>query len=241
MPRRVHTLHGSFVGWSGDHLTNVLETGQFWDEQIRASIDSADPAGTALDLGASIGWFSLYMARRFARTLAVEAHPDTYSLLVQNLEENHVDPRLVQTLWGAAYDRPTTLRLVTDATFGFLLPADGLDDTPNASAIVFTADGEGVEVPAFPLDPWVLRQQADAGWPPVSCIKVDCQGCDLRAMVGLDHTIRRDRPVVIFEFEGAASGAHGDTLQAYHDFFDALDYTVTRIREDLWDFVARPT
>jgi len=240
MPRQVKTLHGNFWGWSGDHLTNVLETGQFWDEQIRESIDSSNQAGTALDLGASIGWFTLYMARRFDRVLAVEAHPETYSLLVRNLEENHVNPTLVHTLWGAAFDRPTTLRLVTDATFGFVVPAEGLDNTPNASAVVFTAEGEGVEVPAFPLDPWVTTQQR-AGWPRVTCIKVDCQGCDLRAIRGLRATIARDRPVVIFEFEGAASRAHGDTLQDYYDFFDGLGYEVFRIREDLWDFVARPT
>lgn len=240
MPRRVHTLHGTFTGWSGDHLTTVLATGQFWDEQIRGAIDSADTAGTALDLGASIGWFSLYMARRFARVVAVEAHPDTYTLLRQNMKENHVDPQLVHTLWGAAYDRATTLKLVTDARFGFQLPENGLDHTPNASAIVFMPDGEGVEVPAFPLDPWVTTQQ-EGGWPKVTCIKVDCQGCDLRAIRGLRVTIARDRPVVIFEFEGGASLAHGDTLQAYLEFFNVLAYTVERIRDDLWDFVARPT
>ena len=42
------------------------------DQQIQPAIDSADVTGAALDLGANIGWFTVYMARRFAKVLAWE-------------------------------------------------------------------------------------------------------------------------------------------------------------------------
>jgi len=246
MTRIVKSPHGATTWhtWNCDTVGQIIATGQFWDQQIQPAIDSADVAGTALDLGANIGWFTVYMARRFAKVLAVEAHPGTYALLEQNVVENGVDANTV-ALEGAAFDRHDLLHLAPGETVGFAIPSEtDLDETPGAASIAFAPPGEHLDrlpVSAFPLDPVVTTlQRAPHHWPRVTCIKVDCQGCDLRALHGLRVTIARDRPVVIYEFEGLPSRWHGDALDDYDAFFDALGYDTARIRLDLWDYVARP-
>ncbi len=240
MPRIVTGPYGTFHAWNQDIVGQTIATGVFWDEQIRSALDEADVSGTALDLGANIGFFTVYLARRFARVLAVEAHPETYKLLVKNAKENQLNMNRTALWYGAAYDRETTLHLAPEKWLGFPLPSEtDLDQTSSSASVAFAPTGEGLAVPAFPVDPLVQSYQHD-GWPPVTCIKVDCQGCDLRAIVGLQETITRDRPIVVFEFEGAPSRWHGDTLKDYEAFFAAHHYSVERIREDLWDYVARP-
>lgn len=92
-------------------------------------------------------------------------------------------------------------------------------------------------VPGFPVDVLLARCTPR---PRVTCLKVDCQGADLRALKGLHETIVRDRPIIIFEYEMGASLWHRDTWQDYEVFFIEHHYQITRIREDLWDYVARP-
>ena len=240
MPRIVTGPYGTFHAWNQDIVSHTISTGVFWDEQIRGSLDAADPTGTALDLGANIGFFTVYMAKRFARVLAVEAHPETFKLLVKNMMENQLDLDRIALRCGAAYDRETVLHLAPAEWLGFAVPSEtDLDQTTGAASVAFAPTGEGLAVPAYPVDP-LVQHYRDEGWPPVTCIKVDCQGCDLRALVGLQETIARDRPLIVFEFEGSPSRWHGDRLQDYFDFFETHCYHVERIRQDLWDYVARP-
>ncbi len=240
MPRVVTGPYGTFHAWQNDIVSTAIASGTFWDGHIKGALDAADPTGTVLDLGANIGFFTVYLARRFARVLAVEAHPETYKLLVKNMAENQIDPDRFALWYGAAYDRKTTLHLAPAEWLGFALPSEtNLDLTSSSASVAFAPTGEGLAVPAFPVDPLVQSYQHD-GWPSVSLIKVDCQGCDLRALVGLQETITRDRPLIVFEFEGSPSRWHGDAMEDYEAFFAAHHYSVERIREDLWDYVARP-
>lgn len=231
--------YGTFTAWDQDIIGNALAKGEFWDAQIRPFLDEAGPKGWALDLGANIGFFSVYLARIASRVIAVEAHPRTFQILLDNLTRNQVADR-VWPLWGAAYDRVTTLRLVPGAWCGWTLPSElDLDQCPSSSSIAFfpeSADprlADKLAVPAFPLDPIIPPDR-------ISLVKVDCQGCDLRAMMGIREVLRRDRPLVVFEVEHGLMKAHGDSWDGYRAFFAALDYTVTRVRPDLWDYVARP-
>jgi tRNA/tmRNA/rRNA uracil-C5-methylase (TrmA/RlmC/RlmD family) len=102
---------GSFRAWDHDILGNAIAKGEFWDQQIQSAIDEADPTGWAIDLGANIGWFTVYMAKRFAHVLAVEAHPGTYKLLVENVTSHEVTHK-VTTIGGAAYDAAVDLWMV---------------------------------------------------------------------------------------------------------------------------------
>lgn len=244
MTRLVTTPWGAFRGFDQDLVSHILTTGVFWDQQIQPFLDEGDPQGWALDLGANIGWFTVYLARRYMHVLAVEAHPTTFRLLEENVRANGLEEK-VTCLHVAAYDKATQLKLAPGAWHGWPIADDlDLDQVPNAASLAFIPAtaveawvqwGSALSVPALPLDEIMALGQHR-----VTLIKVDCQGCDLRALVGLQQTIAQDRPLIVFEFEQGASAWHGDTWADYEQFFAARDYSVTRIREDLWDYVARP-
>lgn len=244
-PRQVVSPYvGPIWVWS-DSAGNCIEAGAWWDQQIQPWIDGVvDPVAWAIDLGASIGWFTIYMAGLFKHVLSVEAHPQTFTLLQRNLAERGLQN--VTAINVAAYDRETTLSLMPASIVGFTVTED-LGDCLGASSVAFgpaawfEATGQlallrdlTLEVPARPIDAFV---PPDAH---VALIKCDVQGCDLRALVGLEQTIRRCRPRILWEVEHGIIGLHGDTQETYKDFFDRMGYSVTRVRDDLFDYVSDP-
>lgn len=219
-----------------DPVGSALVSGAWRDQQIQSALDEADPEGWALDLGAHVGWFTIYLAQRHRRVLAVEAHPVTYRMLLENVTACGVADRVV-CLQVAAFDRPGSMTLVDPAWIGWPIPDPlTLEDCPHPASIAFvpTTQPAPLVVSGIPLDVYFPEGAR------VSLIKVDVQGCDLRALEGLRRTITRDRPLIVFEFEESASAWQGDTWEDYLRFFGGLNYSVTRVREDLWDFVGRP-
>lgn len=232
---KVDTAFGALLCWN-DTVGRALNTGVFWDAQIREALEEGDPRGWALDIGANIGWFSLSLAERYAGVIAVEAHPETYMLLLANIAQSG-SRRRIFAHQHAAYDAVVSLTLASPAAVGWKWDGSyDLTHCPHPASIVYqpAAAGEPVYAIGMPLDR-ILDPDM-----PVSVIKVDAQGCDLRALRGLRETITRWRPIIVFEYEGPASAWNGCTWGDYMNFFRELRYTVARIREDLWDYVARP-
>jgi FkbM family methyltransferase len=219
--KTVQTPRGPFQTWDDGIITRDLEGGKPWDPHLNPFLDEPIPGDVVLDLGAHIGWFTRLLNERDLTVIAVEPHPQTFRML----KENTLQTINVECWPVAAYDRTTVLQFArgndpTDAgTWGFT-PIDG----PPVNLLV----------PAMALDDYLPIDT------PISLIKSDCQGADLRALTGLRQTITRCRPLILFEFEASMSEWHYDTWQDYMNFFAAHGYDVTRIDEGHFDYVARP-
>jgi len=229
--KTIDTILGPFRVWDSDHLGQVLQSGAFWDAQLLPFLDSADPTGWAIDIGASVGFLTRYLLSRYQGVIAVEANPRTFPLLATNIQ---VPTALL--VHGVAYDRPARFEQAPDDHLGW--PSSPPDLCPNVSSIAFVRSFS----PLAPLQGVVLDDYLDELQvvPRITLVKVDAQGCDLRALRGLRRTLRRDRPLVVFEFEQAASSWHGDDWDDYEQFFRREGYTIRRVRDDLWDYVATP-
>jgi FkbM family methyltransferase len=232
--RLIQSVCGPFWVWENDHLGNVLESGAFWDAQLLPFLEEAT-RGWALDLGANVGVFSRWLSKHHDHVIAVEAHPETFHMLRENVLDDGVE-----CVHGAAYDQLGVMWLAPTATVGW--QTDDLAISPNASSVPFLPtgseflDGRSRKVATLA---WVGDKRLPSK-APITVIKCDVQGCDLRALKGLQKTIARCRPLILFEYEGQASSWHGDSWEDYLAFFESLDYGVERVREDIWDFVARP-
>ena len=231
MPQLIAHPLGQFWVWP-DSVGRDLMEGGFWDEHLRPTLDRGDPAGWALDLGASTGFLTTYLARRYAHVLAVEAHPTTYQLLLKTLALNELLEQ-VTPYHCAAYDQVGFLRMCTEGEIGWTLPSQtDLDGAVCASGVAFCDGTTGLVVPALPIDALVPPTVA------VSLIKCDVQGCDLRALRGLTHTLARCRPLVVFEYESISADWHHDPLEDYFTFFHALQYRVTQVHPNFQDYLA---
>lgn len=218
---------GRFRVYAEGTITRALEAGEWWDDHLKPILDEVE-GGCVLDIGAHFGWFTIYLAQRFGRVIAVEPYPPSFELLTWNVQRHPGLEHRIQCWPVAAYDRVEVLSFdtrndLTDAgSFGFV---PGNTHAPGA-----------VRVAGLPLAPYL----PPVPYAPITLIKCDAQGADLRALRGLHSVIERDRPLIVFEWEEGMAGWHGDTWQDYLTFFDQLNYTVERITSDYWDYVARP-
>lgn len=219
---------GPFAVYPEGTITRTLQEGRWWDRHLNPILNEAEP-GCAIDIGAHFGWFTIYLAQRHERVIAVEPYPESFRLLTGNVRARPQLEDHIQCWPVAAYDTTATLQF------------DRRNDTTDAGTVGFTRAGPGAAVPPAPC--FVAGVRLDdylQASPPVTLIKCDAQGADLRALVGLRATIARDRPLIVFEWEEGMAGWQGDTWPDYVDFFAELNYTVARITQDYWDFVARP-
>lgn len=242
----VPTDLGDFLCWEQDALTKALQRGEWWDRHLLPAIDRVDRAGWAIDLGANIGWFTIYLARRFDRVLAVEAHHQTAGLLHINLA--HIleleQQRRVQIVQRAAYDHgKVRLGVASRVVHGWSADTPTVADLnqhPHAAGLAFVPQAADQEVEGAY---WVETVRVDDLVPLVArvrLIKIDVQGATLRALYGCQEVIQRDRPTIVFEYEPGVSAAHGDGWDDYVDFFQQRRYTLTRIDGPWEDFVAVP-
>ena len=155
----------------------VKEQHESW---LRPIFDREVPeGGVVLDVGAHVGRWSLRLAERAERVIAVEASPSTATTLRRHLALN--DVRNVDVLEVAAWDSETTLRLT-----------DPNDRTDGGGART-VEDGPGVHVKALPLD--VVLPELDR----LDLVKLDVEGADLHALRGLRATLEWHRPTLLIE------------------------------------------
>jgi len=215
----VQTPFGKFQIDPQDLIGMTLKAGTLWDgpgflQPLAIEYGRLGERGTTiLDVGANIGAFSVWLASQGAwRVIAVEALPQTMLQLKANLDLNKaVTAERVIPLETAAYDQLTRLRV---AQFDF----HNLGGTAFGPLRDSLSD---ITVMASPLDEysWAFGDR-------VSLIKIDVQGCDARAIFGLEQTIERHHPAIIFEWEADLAVAHGVELGQLTEWLTKRDYQV---------------
>lgn len=176
------------------------------------------PGGTAVDVGANVGWHTLLMAKLVGRegaVVAFEPHPGLQRQLAFSMAMNRLDNVRVQGC--ALSDRA--------GRGGFYCPdADGLG--AGTGHLLGSAPGaEAIDVPVDLLDnvwPTLGLQRLDL-------IKIDIEGWELPALRGARATIARFRPHVCFEFDGDYIGRCGAAESDYQSFFAELGYRVFNV------------
>jgi FkbM family methyltransferase len=153
---------------------------------VRPILEGLLPAGgVLLDVGAHVGRWSLRMADRASKVVAVEANPATAATLRRHLAMNDIGN--VQVVQVAAWDGRATLQL----------------DDPNGrqdggGTRTLPHGGHGLDVDAMPLDdsavPMLLE---DAGR--LDVVKLDVEGADLHALRGMAGILERWRPALLIE------------------------------------------
>jgi FkbM family methyltransferase len=181
---------------------------------LEAALTHVTHFGTALDGGAHIGTWSKIMAQRFTRVIAIEPSPDTFECLDHNMRETGCgNVERLQVALGAtpgvvsmALDAPNQARANTGARF--------------AKA--------GGQIPVITIDSLHLT---DLGF-----LKLDIEGSEPAALRGAKATLKRCRPIVLFENKWLWVRHFGLPKNAVRDFLIAQGYQqIAQIRCDqIW-------
>lgn len=147
-------------------------------------------AFSVLDIGANLGYFSLYLGSALAergngRIYAFEPSPDVITRLERNLQLN---PQLPVTIVEGAVDEKDGHANL------FLAGADW--GHSSASLIEGAVDQVGaVKVRTYSIDSYVEQENLS----PVRLVKMDCEGAEAAALRGMVAVIARDKPHIVLE------------------------------------------
>jgi FkbM family methyltransferase len=178
----------------------------------------AKPGMAAIDIGANIGYLTMLLATLVGPSglvVAVEPNPENVKLLEASRHANgFAQVRVI----AAAAGRETSLLALN------VSHSNGMTGELPATAGALLA---AWPVPCFALDA-VLPQ----GWP-IGLVKLDIEGAELNALIGLETTIGRDRPVIVSEFSpGALPGISHCTGREYLAHLIARGYQIAVIEPD---------
>jgi FkbM family methyltransferase len=164
---------GDSLGWK-DHegkLRPILENLLPWD-------------GVLLDVGAHVGHWSLRLAERASRVIAVEANPATAKTLRRHIAMNGLTNVTVVEL--AAWDEQTMLKLDDPS---------GQVEGGSMRVLPPTITGEYELVPAGRLD----EQLELTALGRLDVVKLDVEGADLHALRGMKGLLEKYQPVLFIE------------------------------------------
>jgi FkbM family methyltransferase len=163
------------------------------------------PGATVIDVGANIGFFTMRFAQwvgESGRVLAIEPARDNAACLARRLKGRGL-MRRVHLIEAVAAETEGSAHLALNPRH----PGD------------HRISDRGIEVQAVTIDA-VLT--ASAG--PVTLIKVDVQGAELRVLTGARDTVARFRPALLVEVDAAALCRFGTPVATLVDFLAAQRY-----------------
>lgn len=188
----------------GDH---VIAHGWYEDVLLRAIFDhflAADAdafrSGAALDVGANIGNHSLWLSRRFAQVYAFEPNPVCIKLFEANMLMNQVDNVRLFALGLSDTSAPMTFHANLEGNLGRSGVTQTLAATATRSFPVQLERGDDV------LDGEIPAQL------PLLLVKLDIEGHEMQALAGLQETLLRHQPLVLFESHHAGGAGGSDAI-----------------------------
>jgi FkbM family methyltransferase len=176
------------------------------------------PGMSVVDIGANIGYLTMSLASLVGPSglvVAIEPNPENTKLLEASHRVNGYGQVLV--VQAAAGRQTGLLGLYVSYSNGMTgeLPED-LDG-------IFASR----PVPCFALDEILPRDRR------FDLIKIDTEGAEFNAMIGLSQTIARDRPVIVSEFSpGVLPGISHCSGPEYLGFLIARGYRIGVIEQD---------
>lgn len=237
------TEFGSFYYFEPDEIGKKIAEGKFWDSCYRPWMDALPPASVVVDIGANIGFFTIYLAKRGHWIWSFEASSEVYSLLKRNIELNVMEIN-VRPINVALYDKETLLGLNPEWNDWKKLPNGKVDYENNSNSGGMSLVPQTISWNGTPQDYLMKAYTLDSfEVPHVRLIKIDTQGADLRILHGAVKTIEKYRPIVCFEIEPIPAKLHGDSIEDAYKFFQDRDYTVTCVNAGEYgqvDLVAVP-
>lgn len=234
------TSFGPMILRRGDLITGEIMKHGSWDSHLIPWLKRGVEYGpVAVDAGAHFGSLSCAMAMHFDVVHSFEPNLTNYMYLCANASLRPTGRILPRNL--GLYSEPTTISLAPPSQQEMPLETShGINgafrDVENTGGLAFSTHGTGVNtVEAIALDSLHLTE--------VGFIKVDCQGSDGHVILGAMDTIRRCRPIVVFEWEEHLANNQGVTLDAVRESLEAAGYSVEvayRHNDKQVDYVAIP-
>jgi len=208
-----------------DHciISNELKLGKIWEKHMHQIFEKyVTPKSVVVEAGCHIGSHTLKLALLAQKVIALEPMPESYALLMANLQVNRIDN--VTVLERGLSDHAGTAQF---AFFGKNNPGgSGLSDNPMGlpPKSVTERHDEIIKVKLITLDSLQLKT--------LDFLKCDVEGYEEKLIQGAMETIKRCRPIITMEvWSPPFHYGHTDINYTKSTFKNLLDlgYNVTQI------------
>jgi len=178
------------------------------------------PDSVCVDVGANLGYVSLYLATRCKHVYSFEPQAVVFLQLCANLFLNQ---RFNVTPYNVGLHSHTTFLDFADHQSGWVGTSDYSDYNKIRSigSISLRASVEGT-IPAKRLDE-VMNDKVDF-------IKIDAQGADIDVLIGAQDLVTAYHPIIIFEYEDDLSRInYGRDMEDIYAFVNKNGYNMTEV------------
>ncbi len=237
VPGEAQDFEGSFQGFEYEGSTsNLIDThvfayGGYELPVLYAVRDALEAArggeGVVVDVGANVGTHTMYWSRHAKHVHAIEPWPTIAKRLHDHLESNAITNVTVHHVGYS--DEPGTMPFHVPPGFnqgwGSFSKSYQLDN--------YTEDDEVLDLPLVRGDDHLK----EAGVARVDAIKADIEGYEKLAFEGLGETMKRDRPLAVFELNVLNEEGFKSAEQLRATFpEDYVFYEIQRRAEMTWSF-----
>ena len=181
MKTETNTLKDGTVitGFKNDLITNGHRTtNNFYEFQMLEFIRDNIPKGVMIDVGANIGNHTIFLAKYCAtKVMAFEPFPDTFKLLDKNITDNGLRFNVIASNYGLSDNYESVFMKSVNGNAG-MNKVDSEGDAP-------------VQLIAFDL---ILDLDE-----PITLIKLDCEGYEEKALLGMIETVKKYKPALFIE------------------------------------------
>lgn len=196
-----------------DNLLKIIYTEIYDSNQYHILVDIGAHKGTVTDI------LLKYIDSDSGKVLSIDAHPNWHDLFMFN---DHPD---VVTYNIGCYSTPTE-KSFTDldecSGLGFIGISPKPRDFLNFNATLVQKN----KVQCDTLDN-IMQSYTDKK---LSFLKIDAESCDFEIMIGAENTIKKDRPLILFEFSGQIfEKIHKHDRYDFFNFFDTCNYSLYSI------------
>ncbi|HKO42639.1 MAG TPA: FkbM family methyltransferase [Pyrinomonadaceae bacterium] len=186
-----------------------------WEPAVTDAIEKKTrPGMVAIDVGADIGYYALQMSRlagRQGRVIAFEPIPAARHHLEHNIELNGLTN--IEVCGYALGNEAGTVYL---------------EDPLKKSRINLNKSSAGerdIEVSIKRFDDLV----GEMNLPSVDIVKMDIEGAEHLALLGMEQSIRRFRPILIVEVHNHFLPLFGSSSQQLLSWLKTLGYEITQV------------
>lgn len=154
-----------------------------YEQRLLNLLENKIHGGVMLDVGANIGNHALYLAKNFEKIICLEPNPVVGQRLKTNILINNI----------------TNIRVIEIGL------GDENADLPFRSNTSGNLGGGSFRDIGFPVShilPVRIADEILSEFSPVTLVKIDVEGFEDRVLRGMRRIIARDRPVVVFEYDG---------------------------------------
>jgi len=172
------------------------------------------------DIGSHIGILTIYFAKKCVggRVIAFEPNPETYLKLQSNVRFNRLNNVEILNMGIGSKKELKTL-----ATRRYYPGSGSMEDVIKTD--IFREKYKIFEVKVDTLDSCIQNE----GLPKPDLVKIDIEGMEYSALLGMTKTLSEYKPLLYIEIHGSSEKNKTDTIQKIVKLIDSKNYSILHV------------